>query len=111
MATQIEAARLLVYRAAYLKDKGVRNSRESAMAKVYASEVANRVATQAIQIFGATGTRRNILLSDTFVTRKLLRFTRGHLRFKDRHRGECPQRRRFRRPRTVIAELASWNLN
>ncbi|MEE2902307.1 MAG: acyl-CoA dehydrogenase family protein [Myxococcota bacterium] len=55
MATQIEAARLLVYRAAYLKDKGVRNSRESAMAKVYASEVANRVATQAIQIFGGYG--------------------------------------------------------
>jgi len=55
MATQIEAARMLVYRAAYLKDKGVRNSRESAMAKLYASEVANRVATQAVQIFGGYG--------------------------------------------------------
>ena len=55
MATQIDAARMLVYRAAYLKDKGVRNSRESAMAKLYASEVANRVATQAVQIFGGYG--------------------------------------------------------
>jgi butyryl-CoA dehydrogenase len=55
MATQIDAARMLVYRAAYLKDKGVRNSRESAMAKLFASEVANRVATQAVQIFGGYG--------------------------------------------------------
>jgi butyryl-CoA dehydrogenase len=55
MAVEIDAARLLVYRAAYLKDKGVRHSRESAMAKLYASEVANRVATQAVQIFGGYG--------------------------------------------------------
>ena len=55
MAVQIDAARMLVYRAAYLKDKGVRHSRESAMAKLYASEVANRVATQAVQVFGGYG--------------------------------------------------------
>ena len=55
MATELDAARLLVHRAAYLKDKDVRHSRESAMAKLYASEVANRVATQAIQIFGGYG--------------------------------------------------------
>ncbi len=55
MATEIDAARLLTWRAAYLKDKGVRHSRESAMAKLYASEVAMRVTTQAIQIFGGYG--------------------------------------------------------
>lgn len=55
MATEIDAARLLTLRAAFLKDKGVRHTRESAMAKLYASEVAMRVTTQAIQVFGGYG--------------------------------------------------------
>lgn len=55
MATEIDAARLLVLRAALLKDKGVRHSRESAMAKLYASEMASRVANKALQIFGGMG--------------------------------------------------------
>jgi butyryl-CoA dehydrogenase len=55
MATEIDAARLLIARAAYLKDKGVRHSAESAMAKLFASEVATRVAHQAIQVFGGYG--------------------------------------------------------
>ena len=55
MATEIDAARLLTWRAAYAKDKGVRFSREAAMAKLYASEVSGRVTTQAVQIFGGYG--------------------------------------------------------
>ena len=55
MATEIDAARLLVHRAALLKDKGVRHSQESAMAKLYASEMASRVANKALQIFGGMG--------------------------------------------------------
>ena len=55
MATEIDAARLLVWRAATLKDKGIRHSTESAMAKVFASEVANRAAKEAVQIFGGYG--------------------------------------------------------
>jgi butyryl-CoA dehydrogenase len=55
MATEIEGARLLTWRAATLKDAGVRHSAESSMAKVFASEVANRAATQAVQIFGGNG--------------------------------------------------------
>ena len=55
MATQLEAARLLTWRAAYMKDKGMRHSRESAMAKLYASEAASKVANQALQIFGGYG--------------------------------------------------------
>jgi butyryl-CoA dehydrogenase len=55
MATEIDAARLLVWRAAALKDKGVRHSAESAIAKLYASETATRVAHQAIQVFGGYG--------------------------------------------------------
>jgi butyryl-CoA dehydrogenase len=55
MATEIDAARLLIWRAAVLKDKGVRHSAESAMAKLYASEMATRVTHKAIQIHGGYG--------------------------------------------------------
>ncbi len=55
MATQIDAARLLVHRAAYIHSMGVRCSREAAMAKLYASEAANRIVNQAVQIHGGYG--------------------------------------------------------
>ncbi|WNG47473.1 acyl-CoA dehydrogenase [Archangium minus] len=55
MATEIDAARLLVLRAAMLKDKGVRHSTESSMAKLYASEMASRVANKALQVHGGMG--------------------------------------------------------
>jgi len=55
MATEIEAARLLMYRAAFLKDQGKKVTKESAMAKVYASEVSVRVSEEAIQIHGGYG--------------------------------------------------------
>jgi butyryl-CoA dehydrogenase len=55
MATEIDAARLLVWRAAWLKDQGVRHSAESAMAKLYASEMCERVTSKAIQVHGGYG--------------------------------------------------------
>jgi butyryl-CoA dehydrogenase len=55
MAADIDAARMLVWRAASLKDRGVRHSVESAMAKLLASDVANRAAREAVQIFGGYG--------------------------------------------------------
>jgi butyryl-CoA dehydrogenase len=55
MATEIDAARLLIWRAASMKDKGVRHTPESSIAKLYASEMATRVTHQAIQIFGGYG--------------------------------------------------------
>ncbi|MFH1131956.1 MAG: acyl-CoA dehydrogenase family protein, partial [Pseudomonadota bacterium] len=55
MATQLEAARLLTWRAASLKDKGARFSNESAMAKLMASETATYVSKEAVQIFGGYG--------------------------------------------------------
>jgi len=55
MATEIDAARLMVYRAAWLKDQGARYTREAAMAKLYASEVAERAAFKAVQIHGGYG--------------------------------------------------------
>ena len=55
MATGIDAARLLTYRAAYLKDQGRPTTRESSMAKLYASEVAVRAAGECVQIHGGYG--------------------------------------------------------
>jgi alkylation response protein AidB-like acyl-CoA dehydrogenase len=55
MATKIEAASLLTYRAADLKSKGKNATKESAMAKLYASEVAVDVANEGVQIFGGYG--------------------------------------------------------
>src|SRR5258708_3183692 len=55
MATELDAARLLTLRAAALKDSGARHTRESAMAKLYASEASNRVADKAVQIHGGMG--------------------------------------------------------
>ncbi|MSP15400.1 MAG: acyl-CoA dehydrogenase [Myxococcales bacterium] len=55
MAAEIDAARLLTLRAAAMKDQGARHGSESAMAKLYASDVANRAAREAVQIFGGYG--------------------------------------------------------
>jgi hypothetical protein len=55
MATEIEAARLLTIRAAGLKQEGKRTAKESSMAKLYSSEVAVRVAGEAVQIHGGYG--------------------------------------------------------
>jgi len=55
MATRIEAARLLTFRAAELKDMGKSVNKESAMAKLYASEIAVEVANEGVQIFGGYG--------------------------------------------------------
>ena len=55
MATRIEAARLLVYRASHLKAQGLPFARESAMAKLYASEVAVDVSRIGLQIHGGYG--------------------------------------------------------
>ncbi len=55
MATEIDATRLLVYRAAWNKDNGLPYSKEAAMAKLFAAETATRVAGKAIQIHGGYG--------------------------------------------------------
>jgi alkylation response protein AidB-like acyl-CoA dehydrogenase len=54
-ASRVEAARLLTCRAAWLRDRGRRTTLESSMAKLYASEIAVRVAESAVQIFGGYG--------------------------------------------------------
>jgi alkylation response protein AidB-like acyl-CoA dehydrogenase len=55
MATEIEAARLLMQRAAWMKDRGMKTTKESSMAKLYAGEVAVKVANECVQIHGGYG--------------------------------------------------------
>jgi butyryl-CoA dehydrogenase len=55
MKVETDAARMLVYRAGYLKDTGQPNSTETSVAKLYATEAANRCATTAIQVLGGSG--------------------------------------------------------
>lgn len=59
MATKIDAARLLTYRAAYLMDQKLPFTKEAAMAKLYASETATEVTTKAVQILGGYGYMRD----------------------------------------------------
>jgi alkylation response protein AidB-like acyl-CoA dehydrogenase len=58
MATELDAARLMIYRAAARKDAGLRFTKEAAMAKLYASEAAERAAHKALQIHGGYGYSR-----------------------------------------------------
>jgi acyl-CoA dehydrogenase len=55
MAKDIEAARLLIWKAAWLADQGKPNSKEAAMAKAFAADMAMRVTTDAVQIYGGMG--------------------------------------------------------
>ncbi len=55
MATKIDAAAMLIYRAAWMKDNGRNVTKESAMAKLFASEIGIEVADKALQIFGGYG--------------------------------------------------------
>lgn len=55
MATNIEAARMLTYRAAVMKDAGIPNTKEAAEAKLFASEIAEKASSEAVQIFGGYG--------------------------------------------------------
>jgi len=55
MGVKLEAARLLMYRAAFLRDNGQPCAKEAAMAKLFASEMANKAAKDAVQIFGGNG--------------------------------------------------------
>jgi alkylation response protein AidB-like acyl-CoA dehydrogenase len=55
MATDIEAARLLAYQAAVLRDRGQPHTQEASMAKLFASTICNKAATEALQIHGGVG--------------------------------------------------------
>lgn len=77
MAMEIDAARLLVYRAAALLDKGVRCTKEVSMAKLFAAEVAERVAAEALQIHGGYGYITELPVERYFRDAKLCPITEG----------------------------------
>jgi alkylation response protein AidB-like acyl-CoA dehydrogenase len=77
MATEIDAARLLVYRAAYLEDKNVPFSIEASMAKLFGSEIAMRATVKAMQIHGGYGYMRDRPLERYFRDVKLCQIGEG----------------------------------
>jgi len=77
MATEVEAAELLIRKAADLKNKGLSVTKASAMAKYYASEVAVRVATDAVQIFGGYGYTKDFPVEKFYRDAKLCTIGEG----------------------------------
>ena len=77
MATEIEAAELLIMQAADLKNRGENVSKESAMAKYFASEVSVRVATDAVQIFGGYGYTKDFPVEKFYRDSKLCTIGEG----------------------------------
>jgi len=77
MAMDIEAARLLTYKSAWLLDQGRRNTKESSFAKAFAADLAMRVTTDAVQIFGGYGYMRDYPVEKLMRDAKLLQIYEG----------------------------------
>jgi acyl-CoA dehydrogenase len=77
MATQIEAARLLIYRAAEKRQKGKPCKKEASMAKMFASDTAMKVTTEAVQIFGGYGYTREYPVERLFRDAKITQIYEG----------------------------------
>jgi alkylation response protein AidB-like acyl-CoA dehydrogenase len=77
MATKIEASKLLVYHAAWMKDQGLDITKEAAMAKLFASETAMEVTTEAIQVHGGYGYVREYDVERFFRDAKILEIGEG----------------------------------
>jgi hypothetical protein len=77
MATYIESARLLTYRASSLLDKGVPISKEASMAKLYASEAANKIVYLALQIHGGYGYSKEFTVEQLYRDARVLTLYEG----------------------------------
>src|SRR5580692_6174710 len=77
MATQVEAARLLVYNAARLRDAGLPFQTEAAMAKYFSSEIAERVASKAIEVHGGVGITKDYPVEKLYRDAKIGRIYEG----------------------------------
>jgi acyl-CoA dehydrogenase len=77
MATEIDAARQLVWRAAWMMDQGMPCGKESAMAKMYGSDIAMKVTTDALQIFGGYGYMKDYPMEKLMRDAKLLQIYEG----------------------------------
>ncbi len=77
MATEIDAARQLVWRAAWMMDQEIPCGKESAMAKMYGSDIAMKVTTEALQIFGGYGYMKDYPMEKLMRDAKLLQIYEG----------------------------------
>lgn len=77
MAVKIEAAELLIYQAADMKNRGEKMTKESAMAKMYASEICVQVATDAVQVFGGYGYTKDFPVEKFYRDSKLCTIGEG----------------------------------
>ncbi|MDY0082595.1 MAG: acyl-CoA dehydrogenase family protein [Ignavibacteriaceae bacterium] len=77
MQTNIDAARLLTYRAAWMKDNGIPNTKEAAQAKLFASEIAEKTASEAVQILGGYGFIKDYPVEKFYRDVKLLTIGEG----------------------------------
>lgn len=77
MATKVEAARLLVYRAAWLCSKGLPCTKEASMAKLFASDAAMKLAIEAVQVFGGYGYTREYPVERLFRDAKITQIYEG----------------------------------
>lgn len=77
MAMKVDAARLMTWQAAWMADHGMRQSRESAMAKCFAGDVAMQVTTEAVQIFGGNGYSREYPVEKLMRDAKLMQIYEG----------------------------------
>ena len=79
LATEVEAARLMTYNAARLKDAGLPFVKESAMAKYYTSQVAERVASECLEVFGGYGFTRDYPAEKFLRDAKIGKISRRHI--------------------------------
>ncbi len=77
MAMEIHAARLLTYRAAWMKDQGVRHTQESSVAKLFASEAAHRAVNEAVQIHGGYGFIKEYLVEKLYRDQRVTEIYEG----------------------------------
>jgi butyryl-CoA dehydrogenase len=77
MATQIEAAKLLVYKAAYMKDQNQKFEKLASMAKLYASELCSRAVSEAVQIHGGYGYIKEYKVERLYRESKLFEIVEG----------------------------------
>ncbi len=77
MAKDVEAARLLCWQAAWMADQGMRQSKESAISKAFASDIAMRITTDAVQVFGGYGYMKEYPVEKLMRDAKLLQIYEG----------------------------------
>lgn len=77
MATRLEASRLLVYRAARLRDEGISCTREASMAKLFSTKTANQIAFDSLQIHGGVGYTKEFLIERIFRDARVLEIYEG----------------------------------